>query len=118
MDKELLLKTFVLILGLAFSAAAADKCKEPPELKAKAQVTCGQARKAALARVKAAGRVQDAELEEDQGKLVYSFDIRRKGASGVEEVQVDAQSGAVTSVKHESAKDEAAEAKIDQSGKR
>jgi len=117
MDKELLLKTFVLILGLAFSAAAADKCKEPPELKAKAQVTCGQARKAALARVKA-GRVQDAELEEDQGKLVYSFDIRRKGASGVEEVQVDAQSGAVTSVKHESAKDEAAEAKIDQSGKR
>jgi uncharacterized membrane protein YkoI len=56
-------------------------------------------------------RVVSAELEEEAGRLVYSFDIARKGQTGVEEVQVDARSGEVVSMKHETAKEEAAEAK-------
>jgi uncharacterized membrane protein YkoI len=54
----------------------------------------------ALARVPG-GRITEAELEED-GRLLYSFDIRVEGRSGVEEVQVDARTGEVVSIEHES----------------
>jgi uncharacterized membrane protein YkoI len=98
--------------ALLISPLAAAKCKEPAELKARAKLSCDDARKAALAKVKG-GKVQDSELEEEHGKLVYSFDIRKKGASGVEEVQVDALTGEVVSVEQESAKKEAAEKKAE-----
>jgi uncharacterized membrane protein YkoI len=54
----------------------------------------------ALARVPG-GRITEAEFEED-GRLLYSFDIRVEGRSGVEEVQVDARTGEVVSIEHES----------------
>ena len=40
---------------------------------------------------------------------MYSFDVARKGKAGVDEVKVDAVTGEVASVKHESAADEAKE---------
>jgi hypothetical protein len=93
----------------AAASAQTPACKEgAPGLAAKAKVTCADAQKTALARVPHA-TVKSAELEEEKGKLVYSFDLKRPGKSGVEEVQVDAVSGQVVSVEHESAKHEAAE---------
>ena len=85
-------------------------CRGSPELQAKAKVTCLAARKSALSEVGGKGlRVRSSELEEEGGKLVDSFDVKRKGKPGVDEVQVDALTGEVSSVKHESAKDEAKE---------
>lgn len=92
---------------LAALLAAPATCREPPELKAKAKIDCATARRTAL--FKAPGSVKSAELEEEGGKLVYSFDIKKRGKPGVDEVQVDAVSGKIVSVKHESAKDEAKE---------
>lgn len=86
---------------------AAAVCKEPAALKARARIDCARAER--IARLKVAGekmRVKSAELEEDNGTLVYSFDISKKGASGVDEVQVDATSGEIVSVKHERPEDE------------
>lgn len=86
--------------------------EEKPGLLAKASITADQARKTALDRVKG-GVIQSGELEEEDGKLVFSFDIKVPGKSGIEEVLVDAKTGAVVSVEHESPADEAREAAKD-----
>jgi uncharacterized membrane protein YkoI len=86
---------------------AAGLCREHAALKARAKIDCAVARKTALG--KAPGRVISAELEEEGGKLVYSFDVKQKGKKGIEEVQIDATSGDVVSVQHETAAQEAKE---------
>ncbi len=77
-----------------------------------AKVTASAATATALAKVPG-GKVQSAEIEKEDGKLVYSFDIKVAGKSGIEEVLVDAMSGAVVSVEHEGVAVEAKEAKED-----
>ena len=47
------------------------------------------------------------------GKLIYSFDIKVAGKSGIEEVAVDAMTGKVLVVEHESPKQEAKEKAAD-----
>jgi hypothetical protein len=79
-----------------------------PGLKAQAKVASDSAMRIALAKVPG-GKIREAELEKEYGKLVYSFDITRAQRSGVEEVLVDAHSGKVLSSKHESAAAEAKE---------
>ena len=79
-----------------------------PGLKAQAKVTSDAAIKTALAKVPG-GQIREAELEKEHGKVVYSFDITEAKRSGVEEVLVDAKTGKLISVKHESAAAEAGE---------
>jgi uncharacterized membrane protein YkoI len=98
----------LLSLGSAASAQGTMK-EEKPGLLAKAKVTPEAARASALARVQGS-TIQDQEIEYEDGKLVYSFDLKVAGKSGIEEVLVDALTGAIVSVEHESPKDEAAEA--------
>jgi uncharacterized membrane protein YkoI len=56
------------------------------------------------------GTVKSSELERENGKLVYSYDISVPGKSGVEEVNVNAIDGSVVAKTHESAKTEKKEA--------
>ncbi len=70
-----------------------------------AKISMRSARATALARVPG-GKVKAAELEREHGKLIYSFDIRVPGKSGIEEVQVDAMNGEIVSQTHESPKAE------------
>ena len=85
-----------------------------PGLKAQAKVASDSAMKIALAKVPG-GRIREAEVEKEHGKLVYSFDIEDPKEPGVEEVLVDAKSGEVVSATHESpaaeSKERAAEMK-------
>ena len=75
-----------------------------------AKISMTEAQTIALCRIKpASAEIASAELEIEQGCLVYSFDIRIGGKSGVEEIMVDAGNGKVICRKHESAKVEAAE---------
>lgn len=102
---------------LLFSAVAAQgqgvKVKEERAgLLKQATVTPEIATRTALARVPG-GKVQSAELEQEKGALIYSFDIKVLGKSGIEEVNVNARTGAVVGVEHESVKKEQAEAKAD-----
>ena len=109
--KHVLPLSLALLFGTAAAHAADPACKEARKgLAARAKVSCAEARKAALAALgKPDLRIRSAELEVENGKLVYSFDIERTGHPGVDEVQIDARSGQVISVAHETPVAEAAE---------
>ncbi len=83
--------------------------EEAPGLLAKATITPDSAQRVALGRFPR-GQIASAEIEMEHGKLVYSYDIKVQGKAGVEEILVNAASGAVESVEHESEEAEASEA--------
>ena len=102
----------VLTIG-ASSAGAQGKHETQAQLRAEAKVTMAVARATALARVPG-GRIKASELERENGKLLYSFDIATKGKPGIDEVQIDALTGAqIGAVVHETPADEKAEAKAE-----
>jgi len=114
-----LLFLMVMPLGAAFSQQTPPSQAAPPkpqvtvkaarpEYRTQAKITPQVATDSALARFPGA-QVQEAELEKEHGRLVYSFDLRAPNRSGEEEVQVDARSGKVVSVEHESSAAEAKE---------
>ena len=110
---------FVLASALAANAvdaqtttAAKTMKEDKPGLLARARVTPDSARRLALAQV-ANGMIDEEEIEEEHGKLVYSFDIKVRGRRGVEEVQIDALSGAMVSHEHETPRQAARERAAD-----
>lgn len=74
-----------------------------------AKISMAKAKATALAKVPH-GTIRSSELEREKGKLIYSFDIKVPGRSGIEEVNVDAMDGSVLAVTHEGVKAERAEA--------
>jgi uncharacterized membrane protein YkoI len=66
--------------------------EDSPGLLGRTRVTDANARVIALRRVPG-GRVVEAELEEERGRLVYSYEIRL--ADGRSSVEIDARTGAV-----------------------
>lgn len=56
------------------------------------------------------GKIEGVELERENGKLMYSYDIKTEGKSGIDEVNVSAVTGKIIGFSHESAADEAREA--------
>ena len=78
------------------------------ELHAKAKVTQEQAEQIAL-RKAPGGTIKESTLEEEHGKIVWSFDIAVPGARDITEVQVDAVNGELVSVENESPGQEAKE---------
>jgi len=108
-----ILSIIVVALGLGISAPLVSAARASQDaLKAQAKVTESDARATALAKVPG-GTVQSAELENEHGKLVWSFDIKDPKSPNVIEVQVDAQTGRIVSKKAESAAEQAKEAKAD-----
>jgi uncharacterized membrane protein YkoI len=107
-------KTFLTLALLSAASLSAQTAKKPAEteaqLEAQAKISEAVAAKSAVALVPG-GKVKTHELEKENGKLVWSFDIATKGKSGIDEVQIDAITGAqVGKVVHESPKNEKAEA--------
>jgi len=109
----------MLTLGAAASASAqAAKATTKKEatsqaaLRKEAKIAEADARKTALAAVPG-GKVQSHELEREKGKLIYSYDIKVAGKSGIEEVNVDAMTGEIVAHEHENAKAEAKEKKAE-----
>ena len=86
--------------------------EEKPGLLKKAKITVEAATAAAQAKVPK-GKVASIELEEEKGKLIYSFDFKTDGKSGVDEVAVDAMTGKAGAVEHEDAAAEKKEADAD-----
>ena len=105
------LLALVVTAALGLTAATA-KDKDDPKLLAKAKITKVEAQKTALTKAPD-GTVKDAELEEENGKLVWSFDIARPGTKDITEVQVDALTGKIVAVDVETPKDQAKEAQAD-----
>lgn len=104
--------------GSARAQAALPKLKEDkPGLAARAQISADSATHMAQHAVRG-GRVAAREIEEENGRLIYSFDMKVAGKSGIEEVNVDAMTGAMVGVEHESAASEAKETRADAAAKR
>ena len=82
----------------------------PAKLVKEAKVSEKDAAQTAMARVPK-GHIEAVELENEGGKLLYSYEIKVPGRSGIEEVNVDAKTGTVASTEHESKAMERKEAK-------
>lgn len=76
------------------------KADIPANLAGKAKISESAARATAMSKVPGA-TVQAAELENENGKLLYSYDMKVAGKSGIEEVQVNAIDGSLIGVAHE-----------------
>jgi uncharacterized membrane protein YkoI len=82
--------------------AASTYTREVPDsLRVQAKVSEDSARGLALASAPG-GVVQALELEREHGKLIWSFDIKVAGKTGITEVNVNAQDGSIVGVEHES----------------
>jgi hypothetical protein len=106
MKKYISSAAILLVLSCAaWAAPRKHEANEQAALQKEAKITMAQAKKAALA--KEPGTINSQELERENQKLIYSFDIQTK--SGIHEVNVDAISGDVVEDKAESAAAEAKE---------
>jgi uncharacterized membrane protein YkoI len=93
------------------SAHKAKKTETEADLAKAAKISKDSATKIALARVPGA-TVQSAEIERENGKLIWSFDLKTAGKSGIDEVNVNALTGKVVGkTQHETPKTERKEAK-------
>jgi len=95
------------LLVIGFAACVSEK-QEQARLASEAKVSRADAEKTALAKVPG-GKVKDAELEKERGKLIWSFDVGTEGTKDVTEIHVDAKTGEVVAFEKESAEHEAAE---------
>ncbi len=97
--------TVALLLGVAASASAQQPGvpvkEDKPGLLARAKISADSARKLAQARIPGA-TIQSAEIEREDGRLIFSFELKTPGRSGIDEVNVDAMTGKVLPVEHES----------------
>lgn len=98
----------------AHAQAAPLKISGSAALKAKAKVSGDSAVRIASRQVPT-GTIQAGELEMEGGKLVYTFEIKVPGKSGIDEVNVDALTGAIVAHEHESPAVMANEAKAEAS---
>ncbi len=103
---------FSMVLAAPVFAQSVTVKEDEPGLLKKAKVTAAAATATALAKVPG-GKVEEVEIEKEDGKLIYSFTIKVAGKPGITEVGVDAMTGAVVNVEHEDAAAEAKEAKED-----
>lgn len=100
-----------LLACVALDASATAQASQPRAggvNKTRPKISLRQARATALAKVPG-GRIKSSELEVEGGKLIYSFDINKSKGRGIEEVNIDAISGEVVGVEHETPKHEAIE---------
>jgi uncharacterized membrane protein YkoI len=114
-----LLSVVVAVAG-ARSASAATTCTIHPkagatdaELEILARISKADAERIAVTKIRrhAAVSVVSAELETEHSCLLWTLDLRLDGSVGIYEVHVDAGDGRILSVKRESSRQEAAEAK-------
>lgn len=85
------------------------KAETQAVLQKEAKISEATARETALKEVPN-GSVKSSELERENGKLIYSYDITVPGKTGIDEVNVNAIDGNVVAKQHETPKAEKTEA--------
>ncbi len=91
-------------------ASVAKSMSTNPQTRTQKKAKIGMKKAREIALTKASGKIEGAELENEKGKTIYSFDIRNSKGT-ITEVQVEAYTGEIVSVEEENAKAEAAEKK-------
>jgi uncharacterized membrane protein YkoI len=106
---------FVAVVAFTVSTSVAAE-ESQSALKKQATVTEAQARKSALAEVPK-GTIKSSELENEKGKLIWSFDIAKFGTRNITEVQVDAKTGKIVSTQTEAPPEQIRETKTEKARK-
>jgi uncharacterized membrane protein YkoI len=88
---------------------AKNKEASQAKLMAEAKISKETAEQTTLAKVPN-GTIKDSELEKENGKLQWSFDVATPDSKDITEVNIDAMTGDVISAAKESAADEATDA--------
>ena len=102
----------VIVAAAPVAGAQSYKKDIPDSLSKLAKVTETAAAATAQKRVPK-GKIDGVELEREKGKLMYSYDFKVPGKSGIDEVNVDAMTGKVLAMEHESPAAEKKEAAED-----
>ncbi|CAN5453598.1 hypothetical protein BH09GEM1_BH09GEM1_43490 [soil metagenome] len=117
--QKISLATLALVALAASAGAQAThkpdahkKVETQAELQKEAKMTMVEARAMAQKTVPN-GKIEAGEIEREGGKLIYSFDMKVPGKSGIDEVNIDAMTSTLVSNQHETPKAEKAEAKAD-----
>lgn len=93
-----------VIAAAVLIGCTTEKSESQTALMAQAKVSKETAQQTALAKVPS-GTVKAAELEKENGKLQWSFELNTPGTKDITEVNVDAISGDVVNIEHEKDKD-------------
>ncbi|MEO6993694.1 MAG: PepSY domain-containing protein [Lacunisphaera sp.] len=105
-----------IVLAATTATAAFAEAKQHSEserrLLQEAKITETKASEIALAAVPKS-TIKSHELEEENGLLIWSFDLTTPATSNITEVQVNAKTGAVVSIQEESPEDQKNEAALD-----
>ena len=104
-------EVFGLTLGIVLGCAVAASAGQSSEaaLMKRAKITKAEAEHIALAKVPH-GSIKSAEIENEKGHLVWSFDIAQAGIGDITEILVDAKTGRILSTQMESPREQAKEA--------
>src|SRR5881227_1132052 len=121
--QHLLLATAIVAIGsLGAPGSAQAQAAKPAQQHVASTHVSGDAKLKAEAKIKESdaiaiarkevptGKIQSGEIERENGKLIYSFDMKVPGKSGIEEVNVDAMTGGLVAHEHETPKAEKKEA--------
>lgn len=101
--------TVVIGGASTLQAQASYKRDIPDSLATRAKITEPAA--AAIAQTQfRTGTIQAVELEQEGGRLIYSYEFKVAGRKGVEEVNVSAMTGKIVAIEHESTVGERKEA--------
>lgn len=98
------------LIATPLFAQGTPRTDVPPALAKQAKISLDSARAIAMKRLPKAS-IESQELEQEKGRLIYSFDMKTTGKSGIDEVNVNAKTGAIVEVGHETPKAERNEAK-------
>lgn len=112
MKRSQLLLSLAVVSVFALIGAISARASSQEELTKQAKITRTQAQQIALAKVPH-GSVKSAEIENEKGRLVWSFDIAQPGTRDITEIWVDAKTGRIVSNQTESPQDQAKEAAAD-----
>ena len=112
MNKPKIVLLLLAAIAPAAHAQASYKKDIPDSLAKHAKISESAAVATAQARFPK-GKIEGVELEREKGKLIYSFDIKTAGKSGIDEVNIDATTGKIIAVEHESPAAEKKEAAAD-----
>ncbi len=108
---KIILPQIVLFSAIVITSLLAVSCQSTTS-QAGATVSRSQAEATALAHVEG-GSIKSGELETEDAKLIWSFDIAQPGTTDIREIAVEAKTGVILSNVAETAEAEAAEAAAD-----
>jgi uncharacterized membrane protein YkoI len=108
MKNKIIIINLVAVITAVVVAGCASEQREQAEMQSQAKISKEQAQQTALAKAPG-GTIKEGELENENGKLIWSFDIATPDSKNTIEVNVDAITGSIVSVSSETPDQEAKE---------